>query len=325
MKKQNNHILVIISTILICIFTLLINSACSSHLIDIDSNTIVAAGTQTLPENTNDTPENTPETPAETPENPETPEGTPENPQQPQQPIPQPPQPQQRSYFSLQSDPNGIKLILDDDVTLQENAGSSMNVEGLPIQISNMDWTKKEFVYPFTTQGQTYNVKLSANIIVDDGTPGGNYKWITNTLECVAGGGIDYTQYINPEPLLNMQVDVNYNGSYFIVDCVANTGTIFIDSTPINSPTVEVALLIGKADWSNTRWGGNHLLSIPEEITNSNSSFTVTFTLSNLSDWANHDYKYWASVAPHFYFDGYGDTQFEITPISKTAEKTYNP
>ena len=33
---------------------------------------------------------------------------------------------------------------------------------------------------------------LAANIIVDDGSPNGEEKWITNTLECVAGGGTDY-------------------------------------------------------------------------------------------------------------------------------------
>ncbi len=71
MKKQNKHIFVIITTIFICIFTLLINSACSSHLLDIN-------------------PENTPETP----------EDTPENPQQPQPQPPLLPQPQARSDSS---------------------------------------------------------------------------------------------------------------------------------------------------------------------------------------------------------------------------------
>lgn len=231
----------------------------------------------------------------------------------------------ERLYFTLTPDTRGIKLILDDDVTLQEYAGSSMNVEGIPIQISNMDWTKKEFVFPFTTQGQTYNVKLSANIIINDGTPGGNHKWITNTQECVAGGGIDYTQYINPAPLMNMQINANYNGSYFTVECIANTGTVLIDPSYFTNPNVELALILGELDWSHTEWGDNHFLTLPEEITNSNRVFSATFTLSNLSNWGNYDYKYWASAAPHFYFVGFGNTEFEITPISKTTEKTYNP
>ena len=321
MKKQNNHILVIITTIFICIFTLLINSACSSHLVDITSNNIPTGGIQSVPETTNDTPE----TPAETPENPETPEGTPENPQQPQQPIPQLPQPQQRSYFSLQSDPNGIKLILDDDVTLQVYGGSSMQVEGVPIKITNMDWNKNEFVFPFTTQGQTYNVMLAANIIVDDGSPNGEETYIANTLECEAGGGIDYTQYINPATLENIQIDVNYDGSSLIVDFMAPAGTVFIDSTPISNPKFDIDLWKGKKDWTNTTMIGFSYYPIANVLDNSNRSATITFTQPDLSDWASYEYKYWARIYPHFNFAGYGDTQFEIIPGAVTAEKTYNP
>lgn len=298
MKKQNKHIFVIITTIFICIFTLFINSACSSHLLDIN-------------------PENTPETP----------EDTPENPQQPQQPIPQPPQPQpqQRSYFSLQSDPNGIKLILDDDVTLQVYGGSSMHVEGVPIKITNMDWNKNEFVFPFTTQGQTYNVMLAANIIVDDGSPNGEEKYIANTLECEAGGGIDYTQYINPATLENIQIDVNYDGSSLIVDFMAPAGTVFINSTPISNPKFDIDLWKGKKDWSHTTMLGYAYYPIANVLDNSNRSATITFTQPDLSDWASYEYKYWARIYPHFNFDGFGNTQFEIIPGAVTAEKTYTP
>lgn len=320
MKKQNNHILVIISTIFICIFTLLINSACSSHLVDITSNNIPTGGIQSVPENTNDTPE----TPADTPENtPENPDETPENPQQPQ---PLPPQPQERSYFSLESDPRGIKLILDDDVTLQENAGSAMYIEGVPIKISNMDWTKKEFIFPFVTQGQTYSVELAANIIIDDGSASGTRKSIGNTLECEAGGGIDYTQYINTTPLENMQIDVNYNGSDFIVNYTAPAGTVFIDPTPMGNPVFEVTLWLGKRDWSKTTMGFNYQDTIPSQLTDLNRSDTTMINLSDLSHWPNYEYKYWARICSHFNFDGFGNTQFEVVcPGAITAEKTYNP
>ena len=321
MKKQNKHFFVIITTALICIFTLLINSACSNHLMDLSSNNnTLAGGIQPLPENTNDTPENTPETPAESPENPESPGETEETPENPQQP-----QPQQRSYFSLQSDPRGIKLILDDDVTLQVYGGSSMQVEGVPIKITNMDWNKNEFVFPFTTQGQTYNVMLAANIIVDDGSPNGEEKYIANTLECEAGGGIDYTQYINPATLENIQIDVNYDGSALIVDFMAQAGTVFIDSTPIITPKFDIDLWKGKKDWSHTTMLGYAYYPIANVLDNSNRSATITFTQPDLSDWASYEYKYWARIYPHFNFTGYGDTQFEIIPGAVTAEKTYNP
>ena len=296
MKKQNKHIFVIITTIFICIFTLLINSACSSHLLDIN-------------------PENTPETP----------EDTPENPQQPQPLPPLPPQPQARSYFSLESDPRGIKLILDDDVTLQVYGGSSMQVEGVPIKITNMDWTKKEFIFPFVTQGQTYSVELAANIIVDDGSPNGEEKYIANTLECEAGGGTDYTQYINPATLENIQIDVNYDGSALIVDFMAPAGTVFIDSTPISNPKFDIDLWKGKKDWSHTTMLGYAYYPIANVLDNSNRSATITFTQPDLSDWASYEYKYWARIYPHFNFDGFGNTQFEIIPGAVTAEKTYTP
>ena len=325
MKKQNNHILVIISTIFICIFTLLINSACSSHLVDITSNNIPTGGIQSVPETTNDTPENTPETPEDTPENPGETEETPENPQQPQPQPPLPPQPQARSYFSLESDPRGIKLILDDDVTLQENAGSAMYIEGVPIKISNMDWTKKEFIFPFVTQGQTYSIELAANIIIDDGSASGTRKSIGNTLECEAGGGIDYTQYINPATLENIQIDVNYDGSSLIVDFMAPAGTVFINSTPISNPRFDVDLWKGKKDWSHTTFLGYAYYPIANVLDNSNRSATITFPQPDLSDWASYEYKYWARIYPHFNFDGFGNTQFEIIPGAVTAEKTYNP
>lgn len=319
MKKQNNHILVIICTILMCIFTLFINSACSSHLVDISSDAPV-----NTPENSGET-ETTSNSPGGTGVALENPGETPENPQQPQPQPPLPSQPQARSYFSLESDPRGIKLILDDDVTLQVYGGSSMQVEGVPIKITNMDWTKKEFIFPFVTQGQTYSIELAANIIIDDGSPNGEEKYIANTLECVAGGGTDYTQYINPATLENIQIDVNYDGSALIVDFMAPAGTVFIDSTPISNPKFDINLWKGKKDWSHTTMLGYAYYPIANVLDNSNRSATITFPQPNLSDWASYEYKYWARIYPHFNFDGFGNTQFEIIPGAVTAEKTYNP
>lgn len=285
MKKQNKYILICISTVLLFLFTLLLNSACSNHLIDISSDNKNQSSNESVA-----------------------------------------PQVEERKYFTLSPDPSGIKLILDSDVTLQVNAGSSMTIEGVPIKISNMDWTKKEFIFPFTTQGQTYSITLYANIIIDDGSANGIRKYIVNTLECEAGGGIDYTQYMNTTPLENMQIDVNYNGSDFIVNYTAPAGTVFIDSTPIGNPMFEVSLWIGKRDWSKTRRGSYYEMSIPNQLTDSNRSGTIIFTPSNLSDWATYEYKYWVRMYSHFYFDGFGNTQFEVVcPGAITPEKTYNP
>lgn len=200
-----------------------------------------------------------------------------------------------------------------------------MQVEGVPIKITNMDWTKKEFIFPFVTQGQTYSIELAANIIVDDGSPNGEEKYIANTLECEAGGGIDYTQYINPATLENIQIDVNYDGSALIVDFMAPAGTVFIDSTPISNPKFDIDLWKGKKDWSHTTMLGYAYYPIANVLDNSNRSATITFTQPDLSDWASYEYKYWARIYPHFNFDGFGNTQFEIIPGAETAEKTYNP
>ena len=64
---------------------------------------------------------------------------------------------------------------------------------------------------------------------------------------------------------------------------------------------------------------------IANVLDNSNRSATITFTQLDLSDWASYEYKYWARIYPHFNFDGFGNTQFEIIPGAETAEKTYNP
>ena len=109
------------------------------------------------------------------------------------------------------------------------------------------------------------------------------------------------------------------------VNFVAQAGTVFIDSTPIITPRFDIDLWKGKKDWSHTTMIGYYEIPIANVLDNSNRSKTKTFSGIDLSDWASYEYKYWARVYPHFYFAGYGGTQFEIIPGATTAEKTYNP
>ena len=236
-------------------------------------------------------------------------------------------------YFSIKGTSEGIKITLTDGLKIKKDSGNSINVlDNAKISITNenIEAGKKTFIYPLTTKGETYTLKIS---FVDE-TTGARKE---EQLECKAGGGIDYTKIINPMPLIDSSFDIEYfdNQSYYFRGQyninINSPSEVILDPSKFSEAYVEFIALLGKTNWSNTTWWVNakslDLLEPVDEDKNSLSVAKNGFAYNNwgnkptANDWTKHNYEYAGYATPVFFLKAYPDTRFELDGIYSTQKK----
>lgn len=236
-------------------------------------------------------------------------------------------------YFSIKGTSEGIKITLADGLKIKKDSGNSINIFGnakISITKENIEAGKKNYVYPLTTKGETYTLKIS---FVDEVT--GARK--EEQLECKAGGGMDYTKIINPMPLIDSSFDIEYfdnqpyyfGGKYNIN--INSTSEVILDPSMFKEAFVEFIAILGKTNWSNTTWWVSakslDLLEPVDEDKNSLSDAKNGFAYNNwdnkptASDWTKHNYEYAGYATPVFFLKAYPDTRFELDGIYSTQKK----
>ena len=236
-------------------------------------------------------------------------------------------------YFSIKGTSEGIKITLADGLKIKKDGGNSISLLGnakISITNENIENGKKTFIYPLTTKGETYTLKIS---FVDE-TTGARKE---EQLECKAGGGIDYTKIINPMPLIDSSFDIEYfdnqpyyfGGKYNIN--INSASEVILDPSMFKEAFVEFIAILGKTNWSNTTWWVSakslDLLEPVDEDKNSLSVAKNGFAYNNwgnkptASDWAKHNYEYAGYATPVFYLKAYPDTRFELNGIYSTQKK----
>ena len=236
-------------------------------------------------------------------------------------------------YFSIKGTSEGIKITLADGLKIKKDSGNSINVlDNAKISITNenIEAGKKTFIYPLTTKGETYTLKIS---FVDE-TTGARKE---EQLECKAGGGMDYTKIINPMPLIDSSFDIEYfdNQSYYFRGQyninINSPSEVILDPSKFSEAYVEFIALLGKTNWSNTTWWVSakslDLLEPVDEDKNSLSDAKNGFAYNNwankptASDWTKHNYEYAGYATPVFYLKAYPDTRFELDGIYSAQKK----
>lgn len=231
------------------------------------------------------------------------------------------------NYISVEDDAKGIKITIADGIKFKEYGGSTITVIGCPLKISityeDIQNGRREYIFPFAEKDKEYVVELWGPVSLDGGI---NYKDISEKVKCKAGGGVDYKNYIDTNPIKNSQLDVVYDESKGTFN-----GTLRLDGTSIikdagvfKTAEIGYAIVLGERDWSHTTWltGADsvNLLSLAASV----NSYTSWGGNPSLGDWAQYNYKYAAYITPGFIIKEYPDTRFEMDAIW-SSQKIYEP
>lgn len=233
-------------------------------------------------------------------------------------------------YFTAKGVSDGIKITISPALKLKENGGSYISVDGVPfiINITNDDLKNmpgvKEYVFPFTKNNETYNVTVYGGTISDG--------WVSDTVKCVAGGGIDYTEYVNVAPIENSKLTISYYDEdsgfespfkgtleldFTEYDCVITDSSIFKEFS------FKLVVLLGKKDWSNTEWHDDTI--IRNDLSNIPDSFEFVSSKRPEKDkWEKLNYEYGATMDAIIELNDYPGIEFAI-PRVFSEQMQYEP
>lgn len=241
-------------------------------------------------------------------------------------------------YISAIGTSEGIKITFADNVSVK--AYNSISVDGIPIRIDTSpddeNYYGKTYIFPFAEKGKTYVVTYSGGLIVN-----GVERWVEESVECVAGGGLRYTDYLNIDSLDNYSLTVSYNGPNYPGGMFSgefkpsfSKNDVIKNNSIFNDFTFGYSVVLGELHYEHTRyWSWAH-----DVTTWGNSNIFDELALSQGFDfvsgdcevpteqnWREYDYKYAAYVTPIFSLKNYSNTVFKLEKDLWSAQKTYDP
>ena len=272
-------------------------------------------------------------------------------------------------YITAKGTADGIKITLSSDLKFKESGGNGITVKRTdnnsphPFKISitndNIADGIVEFIFPFTESGKEYAVTVSGTMSKNGGK---TYSWHEGTVICTAGGGVDYNEYINIEPIINSVLTVQYNELDAESDDVDSeftsvppfTGQLKLDIKSSNdivkefsffkSFTFDYAIVLGEVNWTHTEywvWCGDDALrliedgrmidlldkSVYERICNDGINLYSLYVKDRhptSEKWQEYDYKYAGYMNATLSLRDYPDITFEL-PTVKSKPQTYTP
>lgn len=232
------------------------------------------------------------------------------------------------NYISVESDAKGIKVTIVDGVTFKKDGGNSISVEGNPLKIvitnKDIENNRKEFIYPFAEKDKEYVLQVAGTVSVDGGL---SYNFVTEKVKCNAGGGLDYKQYLDPNPIQTSALDVKFTDEKFSGTLNLSSTEIIKDSSAFLSAKIEYSVVLGELDWSHTAWwvGCSPSINLLSAVSKNNIFEADGWkSAPSLGDWNQYNYKYGVYITPSFKFKEFEDTSFELDAV-KSSQKTYVP
>ena len=218
-------------------------------------------------------------------------------------------------YFSVETDPKGIKVILADN--LIEEYEISVLVKDVPLYLfvpeDEYKAGKREFLFPFVEKDKTYYLTFRCNLSEDGGA---TYSYKEELLKCTAGGGTDYKSYIDTDALGRSKMDVKYHADEKLFN-----GTLTLDSTDIiknkdafNKAEISFSFVLGyvkwipKAEWWATSGDTVNLLGTYDKVTEY-ASYKLLQKILN-AEWALWDNCYASYAEILLDFKEYPDAHF---------------
>ena len=239
-------------------------------------------------------------------------------------------------YISATGTSEGIEITFADNVRIK--AYKSISVNGIPIRIDTSEEdeknNRKTYIFPFAEKGKTYVVTYNEMLTVD-----GVDQWVTESVECVAGGGLRYTDYLNIDSLNKCTLTVSYNGPnypgglfsgmftpYFTKDEVIMNDEIFSDFT------FGYSVVLGELNWTHTaywtwtrrdNWANSSIFD--DALSEGFDFYSGEDNVPTELEWEEYDYKYAAYATPSFTLKNYPGTSFSVQKDLWSAQKTYDP
>ena len=239
-------------------------------------------------------------------------------------------------YISATGTSEGIEITFADNVRIK--AYKSISVNGIPIRIDTSEEdeknNRKTYIFPFAEKGKTYVVTYNEMLTVD-----GVDQWVTESVECVAGGGLRYTDYLNIDSLNKCTLTVSYNGPnypgglfsgmftpYFTKDEVIMNDEIFSDFT------FGYSVVLGELNWTHTaywtwtrrdNWANSSIFD--DALSEGFDFYSGEDKVPTEQEWREYDYKYAAYATPSFTLKNYSDTIFTVKKDLWSEQKTYDP
>ena len=226
-------------------------------------------------------------------------------------------------YISATGTSEGIKITFADNVRIKPY--KAISVDGIPIRIDTSEEdeknNRKTYIFPFAEKGKTYVVTYNEVLTVD-----GVDQWVTESVECVAGGGLRYTDYLNIDSLNKCTLTVSYNGPnypgglfsgmftpYFTKDEVIMNDEIFSDFT------FGYSVVLGELNWTHTaywtwtrrdNWANSSIFD--DALSEGFDFYSGEDKVPTEREWREYDYKYAAYATPSFTLKNYPGTSFFV-------------
>ena len=238
-------------------------------------------------------------------------------------------------YISATGTSEGIKITFADNVRIKPY--KAISVDGIPIRIdiseNDAENNRKTYIFPFAEQGKTYVVTYAEYLTVD-----GVERWVEESVQCVAKGGLRYTDYLDVNSLDNYSLTVSYNGPNYLGGMFSgefkpsfSKNDVIKNDSIFNDFTFGYAVVLGELHWVNTRyWSWAHDVTwsssiFDEQALSKGFEFVCDSTAPSEQEWREYDYKYAAYATPSFTLRNYPGTSFSVENDLWSAQKTYDP
>ena len=241
-------------------------------------------------------------------------------------------------YIIARGTDKGIETMFKSDIDVSVH---SFTVEGIPVGMGYHDDRTKPSLYPFVEKGKTYTVTFSGDVREN----GGDYKWVTDSVKCVAGGGIKYEDYLDASPFSASKLDVKYSEDTkftFTFTPAFNKADLLKNDDIFESYWFEVFTVLGNLyyrpkaafwrGWTPVNHDSQHGQDFAlEKLQKGKSYYTSSSEYGSWSavpdeQWVEYDYKYCGFM--NFYFklniSGCEDTTFYLNELW-SEQKYYYP
>ena len=228
-------------------------------------------------------------------------------------------------YITAKGTDKGIKITVINDAFAIRNCsfvGMDDGVE-IPIKLAGTYGDASEFIFPFTESGKKYYITVSGYEVNGD-----TWYWKEEIVSCVAGGGIDYEQYVDlfSDSVLSINCnDSYYNDSYMYDEQIRSCFEIKLTNCKIPSSIRQNidSLRFGYG----VLFGENYYYNICNFDFDQNEAYESVVPLPSWfteNDWSQYGYKYTGYMTPYLTLRDYQNTTFEL-PTVWDKQKTYTP